>query len=447
MLFSSVSFDDISLPIKRKYDGELGNGEKSRKIEEGKLLHEQLRDDNDVKLSENSSKLIHQNQTKSNSLGPFSPVDSDDESDIDLFADSPSFDHSDENTNDNTTIIETESNDWDDKDGRLKYRIGEVLADKYRVIGYFGKGTFGNVLRVQDINNEDKFFAVKVARSHHEMNSAFNIEKEVLEKLGKIEKSFCVQLIDSFEFHKHNCLVLESMKECGRDLISRLGGVSLQACKIYGNQLLRALHYVHSIGAIHADVKPDNVLIGENEAVVRLCDFGTALFDYQVNFITAEYGSLYYRAPEIILGYDVSTQVDVWSLACCLIELFTGEILFRGKSNNHMLELFMQLLGKFPKKIIKKSSFGKSHFDVDNMKFHKEVYDNVTGKLIVSQKTIPQRPQVNLYQDFLAPVVRNTSESKHSLLQFADVLMQMLCLDPKKRLTPAQALQHPFFKG
>jgi serine/threonine-protein kinase PRP4 len=304
---------------------------------------------------------------------------------------------------------------------------------------------FGNVLRVQDIHKENEFYAVKVARSHHEMNSAFSIEKEVLEKLGKIEKNYCVQLVDSFQFHKHNCLVLESMKECGRDLISRLGGVSLQACKIYGNQLLRALHYVHSIGAIHADVKPDNILIGENEAIVRLCDFGTALFDYQVSSITAEYGSLYYRAPEIILGYDVSTQVDVWGLACCLIELFTGEILFKGNSNNNMLELFMQLVGKFPKKLIKKSSFGASHFDLDRMKYNKKTWDSITGKLIVSQKPISTQPQRNLFRDILSPVAQNTAESRSSLLQFADVLMQMLHYDPQKRLTPAQALQHPFF--
>mmetsp|Transcript_78025 Transcript_78025/g.117400 ORF Transcript_78025/g.117400 Transcript_78025/m.117400 type:complete len:279 (-) Transcript_78025:44-880(-) len=277
------------------------------------------------------------------------------------------------------------------------------------------------------------------------MNSAFNIEKEVLEKLGKIEKSFCVQLVDSFEFHRHNCLVLESMNESGRDLISRTGGVSLVACKIYGNQLLRALHYVHSIGAIHADVKPDNILVGENEIVIRLCDFGTALFDSSVDTISSEYGSLYYRAPEVILGYDISTQIDVWGLACSLVELFTGQVLFKGDCNNNMLELFMEMRGRIPKKLLKKSIYGPLHFDLDRLKFNKESFDSLTGKLIISQKTIAQQTKTNLYKDILCPVVCNTAESRSDLLQFADVLQQMLHFDPKKRLTPAQALQHPFF--
>eukprot|EP00339_Tiarina_fusa_P002709 CAMPEP_0117046436 /NCGR_PEP_ID=MMETSP0472-20121206/32113_1 /TAXON_ID=693140 ORGANISM="Tiarina fusus, Strain LIS" /NCGR_SAMPLE_ID=MMETSP0472 /ASSEMBLY_ACC=CAM_ASM_000603 /LENGTH=296 /DNA_ID=CAMNT_0004758797 /DNA_START=76 /DNA_END=963 /DNA_ORIENTATION=- len=296
--------------MKRKSTQGCEREAKLNKVSE-QLLHDHLADENfDVNLlsTENISSFPTGKETKSNFIGLNQGNEHDSDSEIDLFADSPSFEESDEEN----IPQETDCNDWDDSEGRLRYRIGEVLADRYKVIGYFGKGTFGNVLRVLDIENENKQLAVKVARSHRAMNSAFNIEKEVLEKLGKIEKSFCVQLVDSFEFHRHNCLVLESMNESGRDLISRTGGVSLVACKIYGNQLLRALHYVHSIGAIHADVKPDNILVGENEIVIRLCDFGTALFDSSVDTISSEYGSLYYRAPEVILGYDISTQIDVW---------------------------------------------------------------------------------------------------------------------------------------
>ncbi|MCR9067111.1 MAG: hypothetical protein NXI00_24310, partial [Cytophagales bacterium] len=92
-----------------------------------------------------------------------------------------------------------------------------------------------------------------------------------------------------------------------------------------------------------------------------------------------------------------------------------------------------------------KSSFGASHFDLDRMKYNKKTWDSITGKLIVSQKPISTQPQRNLFRDILSPVAQNTAESRSSLLQFADVLMQMLHYDPQKRLTPAQALQHPFF--
>ena len=148
--------------MKRKYTELSEDQSKCAKVCE-ENLHEHLRDNVDVN-SENNSLLPLGSKTKPNSLGCVEDNSSDSDSDIDLFADSPSFDDSDDNT-----PIETESNDWDDKEGRLRYRIGEILDQRYKVIGYYGKGTFGNVLRVQDIHKENEFYAVKVARSHHEM--------------------------------------------------------------------------------------------------------------------------------------------------------------------------------------------------------------------------------------------------------------------------------------
>jgi serine/threonine-protein kinase PRP4 len=60
--------------------------------------------------------------------------------------------------------------------------------------------------------------------------------------------------------------------------------------------------------------------------------------------------SRYYRAPEIILGCPYDTEIDMWSAACTIYEIYTGNILFQGKSNNDMLRLIMNLKGRFNNK-------------------------------------------------------------------------------------------------
>jgi len=322
-----------------------------------------------------------------------------------------------------------------------------VLNDRYQVIGYSGKGTFGSVLRAIDLQSETKqTVAIKVARSHYEMNTAFEVEKKLLEQLSTLEKrSHCTHMMGSFTFRKHKCLVLEEMKENARELIGRLGnqGVNLAACKVYGNQLLRALHNLHSLGAIHADLKPDNILIAENMVTAKLCDFGTALLEHQWGTVPAEYGSMYYRAPEIILGNEATKQVDVWSLGCCLVEFFTGQILFQGHSNNEMLHLIMQLTGEIPRKLIKNARFAGHHFEMERFVFRQEYVDTVTGCLTTRSLVMPSKPTLDLYKDVLLPAAG--TEDRKQLALFKDVLQKMLILDPKKRLTPEQLLRHAFF--
>ena len=63
------------------------------------------------------------------------------------------------------------------------------------------------------------------------------------------------------------------------------------------------------------------------------------------------------------MNYDYG--IDIWSVACSLYEIYTGKILFPGKSNNQMLKLFMDLKGKFPNKMLKKGQFVDQHFDPD----------------------------------------------------------------------------------
>lgn len=74
-------------------------------------------------------------------------------------------------------------------------------------------------------------------------------------------------------------------------------------------------------------MKPDNVLINEKFAVLKICDLGSA-FDISENEVTSYLVSRFYRAPEIILGCRYDPAIDVWSAACTIFEIATGDVLF-----------------------------------------------------------------------------------------------------------------------
>jgi len=74
---------------------------------------------------------------------------------------------------------------------------------------------------------------------------------------------------------------------------------------------------------VHADIKPDNVLVSADTKKIKLCDFGTAFPESEASLV--EYlVSRYYRAPEIIIGYPYGCEIDIWSVACTLYELWSG---------------------------------------------------------------------------------------------------------------------------
>lgn len=84
-----------------------------------------------------------------------------------------------------------------------------------------------------------------------------------------------------------------------------------------------------------------------------------------------------------VLGLPYDTAIDIWSVGCTLYELYTGKILFPGRSNNHMLLLMMEVKGKLNHRMIKKATFGEMHFD-ESMNFISIEQDKITkqvGKL------------------------------------------------------------------
>ncbi|KVI11398.1 hypothetical protein Ccrd_010192, partial [Cynara cardunculus var. scolymus] len=107
-------------------------------------------------------------------------------------------------------------------------------------------------------------------------------------------------------------------------------GLKLTAVRAYSKQLFIALKHLRNYG------------VNEAKNVLKLCDFGNVMFAGK-NEVTPYLVSRFYRALEIILGLTYDHPVDMWSIGCCLFELYTWKVLFPGATNNDMLRLHMEL--------------------------------------------------------------------------------------------------------
>ena len=116
-------------------------------------------------------------------------------------------------------------------------------------------------------------------------------------------------------------------------------------------QCLEALAFVHSLGIIHCDVKPENITIASySRATVKIIDFGSSCFtsDHLSSYIQ----SRSYRAPEVILGLPYDGKIDVWSLGCVLAEMHTGYVLLQNDSVQTMLARMIGILGPVPARML-----------------------------------------------------------------------------------------------
>lgn len=338
---------------------------------------------------------------------------------------------------------------YDDAEGYYNFQVGEILGDRYEVFATHGRGVFSSVLRARDVQSGmksslSKEVAVKVIRANDTMYKAGQMEKILLKKLSEADpegKKHVIRMLGNFVYRQHLCLVFEPMDMNLRELTKRYGrgiGLSVAAVRVYSQQLLVALHHLMACGVIHADIKPDNILVNDKRTAVKICDFGSAMFAGD-NAITPYLVSRFYRAPEIILGLPYDHPLDIWSIGCVIYELLTGKILFPGKTNNEMLKLMMDLKGPFPKKMLKKAEFGFKHFETDpNLSFALVEDDPVTKQPI---RRLISNPAIK--KDFSA-LLAGQAPDKKKLSQLADLLERMTALDPEKRIQPGDALHHPF---
>jgi len=204
-----------------------------------------------------------------------------------------------------------------------------------------------------------------------------------------------------------------TLHRCLRDhsKVARL--VPVYLVRVYMWQLLRATHYIHSLGICHRDIKPQNLLLSKMHEL-RLCDFGSAKqlnpAEPNVSYIC----SRYYRAPELVFeSTSYSTAIDTWSVGAVLGEMLRGSPLFPGQSSVDQMISIIRVLGS------------PSPAEVHAMNPHSKT----------AFPDFPAIPPANLDALFKQRAPADAIELVQALLRY----------DPAARLTPLQALQHRFF--
>eukprot|EP00271_Cylindrocystis_brebissonii_P019240 TRINITY_DN5788_c0_g1_i1.p1 TRINITY_DN5788_c0_g1~~TRINITY_DN5788_c0_g1_i1.p1 ORF type:complete len:303 (+),score=40.48 TRINITY_DN5788_c0_g1_i1:286-1194(+) len=286
--------------------------------------------------------------------------------------------------------------------------------DQYERVEKIGEGTYGVVYKAKDkVTNE--VVALKKIRLEAEDEGVPSTAIREIALLKEMQHVNIVKLLDVVHYDRRLYLVFEVLD---MDLKKHLE-VRPEICgnhplvKSYLYQILSGLAYVHNHRILHRDLKPQNLLVDQRRNIIKLADFGLArAFGIPVKGFTHEVVTLWYRAPEILLGSSrYSTPVDVWSVGCIFMEMVLRRPLFLGDSEIDQLFKIFQVLGT-----------------------PSEATWPGISQLADYKSAFPQWPRQDL-----------ALLSAHLHPTGVDLLTRMLTLDPSKRISAQAALRHPYF--
>ena len=217
------------------------------------------------------------------------------------------------------------------------YKIGRSIGH-----GAFGKVNIalhilsGHIVAIKSFNKIKKTFPT------HKIL----YEIKLLKKLRNHRN--IVKYFEHFENEKHFCIVMENIS--GGNLlgaINKMSKFSEQMAKIIFKQLIETIKYLHSIGIVHRDIKPDNILI-ELDNTIKLCDFGVSKEIKEGQLLTDSCGTPAFVAPEILKDTPYNPYMtDIWSSGVVLYAMITGFFPFRGINETDLHRNILS--GAFPK--------------------------------------------------------------------------------------------------
>ncbi|KAG8076614.1 hypothetical protein GUJ93_ZPchr0006g44614 [Zizania palustris] len=286
--------------------------------------------------------------------------------------------------------------------------------DQYEKVEKIGEGTYGVVYKAKD-RQTNETIALKKIRLEQEDEGVPSIAIREISLLKEMQHRNIVRLQDVVHNEKCIYLVFEYLDlDLKKHMDSSPDFKNHSIIKSFLYQILRGIAYCHSHRVLHRDLKPQNLLIDRRTNSLKLADFGLArAFDIPVRTFTHEVVTLWYRAPEILLGArHYSTPVDMWSVGCIFAEMVNQKPLFPGDSEIDELFKIFRIMGT-P---------------------NEETWPGVAS--LPDYKTaFPKWPPVDLTT--VVPTLEPLG---------LDLLSKMLYLDPIRRINARVALEHDYFK-
>lgn len=210
-----------------------------------------------------------------------------------------------------------------------------------------GEGTYATVYKGRN-RATGQLVALKEISLDSEEGTPSTAIREI-SLMKELKHPNIVRLYDVIHTENKLNLVFEYMdKDLKKymDMHGVKGALDPPTVKSFMYQLLKGVQFCHENRVLHRDLKPQNLLINAR-GQLKLGDFGLArAFGIPVNTFSNEVVTLWYRAPDVLLGSRTySTSIDIWSAGCILAEMFTGRPLFAGNSNDDQLQRIFKIMG------------------------------------------------------------------------------------------------------
>lgn len=293
--------------------------------------------------------------------------------------------------------------------------------DEYEKLDKIGEGTYGKVYKAR-CKRSGQIVALKKTRLEMEEEGVPSTALREVSLLQMLSESVFVVRLLNVEHVEENgkamlYLVFEYLDTDLKrfmDLTGRGPSFPLPKSSVqnFMYQLLKGVTHIHRHGVMHRDLKPQNLLVDKQKNLLKIADLGLGrAFTVPVKSYTHEIVTLWYRAPEVLLGSThYSTPVDMWSVGCIFAEMVRKQPLFPGDSELQQLLHIFKLLGT-P---------------------NESVWPGVT-----KQRDWHEFPQWK--PQGLAKTIPELDPNG------IDLLEKMLVYDPAKRIHASQALEHPYF--
>ncbi|KAG8649925.1 dual specificity protein kinase YAK1 homolog [Manihot esculenta] len=346
---------------------------------------------------------------------------------------------------------------------------------RYIVKDVLGHGTFGQVAKCW-VAETNSFVAVKIIKNQPAYYQQALVEVSILTTLNKKydpeDKHHIVRIYDYFVFQRHLCICFELLDTNLYELIkiNQFRGLSLSIVQLFSKQILHGLALLKDAGIIHCDLKPENILLctSVKTAEIKIIDFGSACMEDRTVYSYIQ--SRYYRSPEVLLGYQYTTAIDMWSFGCIVAELFLGLPLFPGASEFDLLRRMVEILGGQPPDNLLKEAKNTSKFfkcigNVHNAGDGEVSFDGKSAyqALTVEEYEARELKKPSIGKEYfhhmnLEAIVKNYPYRKNLphedimkesrvRLALIDFLRGLVEFDPAKRWSPFQASKHPFVTG
>ncbi|XP_077420597.1 homeodomain-interacting protein kinase 3-like [Vanacampus margaritifer] len=327
----------------------------------------------------------------------------------------------------------------------------------YDVLSVLGRGAYGNVVKCRK-TTDNKTVAVKTIKNHGTSAKRAIYEILALLKIKKMDADKChlVQWNSIFSITGHVCIEFELLDKSLYDFVKERNFRPLQLKEIRPviHQLADMLDHLKVSQIIHADLNMENVMLVnqvQQPYKIKVIDFGLAA---QVS--TVKQGALIqtlpYRSPEVLLGAPFTEAIDIWSVGCIAAFLYTGALLYPGKTEYDMVRYIVETQGQPPDNVLEAGLQTSCFFQMERNFSWKlkapEQYQKDSTSVPKETRRFKLRSLDRLLH--FQPGILNTRHIANKaaktvdVQKFVEMLKGMLQLDAGQRLTPRQVLEHDF---